>query len=332
MSQKFPLDISDVYGSVKTLPDQCRHAWEEVEKITLPADYRDVNKIVMAGMGGSGLAARVVESLNLLPHPLTRINDYNLPSWVDQQTLVICSSYSGNTEETVSNLTQALDKKAKVIVVAAAGKLLEISRDKNLPFYQIVPKFNPSNQPRMAIGYSIVGQLALLCRAGLLSLKKEDFVFTPVDETEAENFSAKLVNKQIVFVTAGHLTGAFHVVKNQLNENAKTIGFREDLPELNHHLMEGLRFPESNKNLIFWFALSNLFSEKMKKRLKLTEEVVSKNGVATINHELQTTSQIAQVFELIQFGAMTIFHLTMRNGIDPAPIPWVDYFKQKLLE
>src|SRR3972149_2629074 len=170
------LDTQNVYGSVLALPDQCLHAWEEANKVEIPEDYKNVENIVMCGMGGSGLGARVIESLyfSKLSKPLTRVNDYHLPPYVTEKSLVFVSSYSGNTEETVQNLNEALEKKAKIIVVGAGGKLIDIARENGLPFYQIVPTYNPSNQPRMAIGYSIVGQLVLASKAGLLDIKKEE--------------------------------------------------------------------------------------------------------------------------------------------------------------
>ncbi len=342
------LDKSNLLGSVEALPDQCLHAWEEASKVKIPENYRKVEKLVMTGMGGSGLGARVIESVfqSQLKIPLTRINNYALPPFVDHQTLVICSSYSGSTEEVVENVKQALAKKAKIMVVATGGPVIKLALKHRIPYYQIRPTYNPSQQPRMAIGYSIIGQLALANLAGIIKLtdkkiKKVVVVMRQtqqplkIDVIEAENPAKKLARKMlgkiIAFAAARHLSGPIHVVKNQLNENAKTFASRFDVPELNHHLMEGLRFPKKNQdNLFFFLANSKLYHPRIQERMVLTEEVIGKNKVPTYLWQATAKSRLDQAFELIQFGAYVNFYLSMLYGIDPAPIPWVDYFKAKL--
>ena len=342
------IDKSNVLGSVEALPDQCLHAWEEASKVKVPENFRKVEKLVMTGMGGSGLGARVIESVfqNQLKIPLTRVNNYALPPFVDQQTLVICSSYSGSTEEVVENVKQALAKKAKTMVVATGGPVIKLALKYHLPYYQIRPTYNPSQQPRMAVGYSIIGQLALANRAGIIKLtdkkvKKVVLVMRQtqqplkIDIAEAKNLAKKLAkkmyNKMIAYAAARHLSGPIHVVKNQLNENAKTFAARFDIPELNHHLMEGLRFPKKNQdNLFFFLANSKLYHPRIQERMVLTQEVIEKNKVPVYLWQATAKSRLEQAFELIQFGAFVNFYLSMLYGIDPAPIPWVDYFKAKL--
>jgi len=292
----------------------------------------------MAGMGGSLLGAKIIESVfgKDLAYPLLLVNDYNLPGWVDEKTLVICSSYSGTTEETLSNAEQALSKKAKLMIITSGGKLLDLAKANQLPCYQINPVYNPSQQPRMAVGYSVIGQLVLCQKVGLLNLTSAAIAelietMKQVKPEAAETLAKQLVKKQVIFTAAGHLTGPVHTVKNQMNENAKHLSHRHDLPELNHHLMEGLRFPETNPaTVMFWFIDSPLYSDRMRQRLKLTQEVLAKNNLTSVVWQATAKTKLAQAFELIQFGAYVNFYLSQLHGIDPAPIPWVNYFKQKL--
>jgi len=144
------LDKSDVYGSVVALPKQCEHAWEDTKDMVVPIDYKNINNIVMAGMGGSGLAARVIEGVYglKLPCPLIRINDYDLPAWVNEKTLVICSAFSGTTEEPLEILRQALEKKAKVMTIGAGATIIEIAQKEKIPYYKINPVYNPSKNGR----------------------------------------------------------------------------------------------------------------------------------------------------------------------------------------
>lgn len=334
-----PWDKSNVFGSVTALPEQIRHAWEEAQKVTVPGEYRRINKAVMAGMGGSLLGARVIDSVYgaEFPCPLVLVNDYRLPAWVDEKTLIICSSYSGSTEETLSNAREALAKKAKLMVIAAGGELGQIAQANNLPYYQIIPKYNLSNQPRMAIGYSLIGGLVLCQKAGLIPVNQTEIdqviaAMKTVRAGEAETFAAKMIDKQLIIVAAGHLTGPVHTVKNQINENAKHLAHRHDLPELNHHLMEGLQFPKANpETTLFWFIGSDLYSPRIRKRLQLTREVVAKNHLQVLSLKVNSGTKLAQAFELIQFGAYAGFYLSQLHRLDPADIPWVDYFKQQLL-
>jgi len=342
------LDKSHVLGSVEALPLQCQHAWEEANKVVVPNDYQNIDALVMTGMGGSGLGARLTESIYGpdLRVPLVRVNDYGLPGFVNEQTLVVCSSYSGSTEETISNAQQAINRKAKWLAVATGGQLLAMARQAGVPYYQIQPTYNPSNQPRMAIGYSVISQLVLAHKCGVINLSEKELVAAietmrqlqknlkvevPQAQNPAKQLAKKVYHKILVYVAGCHLTGAMHTIKNQLNENAKTFAAGFDIPELNHHLMEGLKHPLTNQqDLFFFIAQSDLYPERIKKRVVLTQDVVQQQGIETFLWQPQSQSKLSQAFELIQFGAYVNFYLSMLYGIDPAPIPWVDYFKKKL--
>lgn len=342
------LDKSNVYGSVEELSKQCLHAWEETKNLIIPSSYHNVNKILMTGMGGSGLGARIIESVygNNLKFPLARLNDYDLPGWVDEQTLVICSSFSGTTEETVENASQAQEKGAKWMAVGAGGTLIELAKKNNVPYYQIVPTYNPSKQPRLAIGYQVVGQLTMVSKTGIIDFNEKEVktvvaemqkmidelkLSTPTNKNPAKQVAQKLYEKKVIFVAARHLIAAAHTAKNQMNENAKHFSAIYDLPELNHHLMEGLRFPSSNqKDLVFVFVTSKLYPKRIQQRFEITEEIVKKNKIQTVMWEAKSQDFLSQAFEFIQFFGYVNFYLSMLNNLDPAPIPWVDYFKTKL--
>lgn len=342
------LDEKDVLSSIDTLSDQCLHAWEDGQAIEVPDSYRNVNKIVMCGMGGSGLGARVIESVygSEIKIPLIRINDYNLPQYVDEETLVICSSYSGETEETINNCKQAIDKNAKWMAIGSGNSLIRMAEEAGVPFYKIDPKFNPSNQPRMAIGYSVIGQLVLTSKAGVIDFKKEDLerivevmkdvsaknnVNVPTTGNEAKKIANLMKDRITFYVSAEHLTGAMHVVNNQANENAKHFTTDFVIPELNHHLMEGLGHPGKDYAKMFaLFANSSLYSEKISKRFAITEEVCRKQGIEVYEYKAAGKDKITQSFELIQLGAYADFYLSMLYNQNPAPIPWVDYFKERL--
>lgn len=342
------IDVSNVLGSVEELGKQCRHAWEEAGKVVVPDSYREVDNVVMCGMGGSGLGARVIDSVysEQLRFPLIQIHEYHLPGFVNQKTLVICSSYSGETEETVANAKEAIARKAKWMAIGTGNRLIDLAKNHGVPFYQIVPKFNPSNQPRMAVGYSIVGQMGLAAKAGVISVSEEEIgeaiaamdkvqdgsrVEIEIEKNIAKQIAVKMKGKIVIFVAAEHLVGAVHTVNNQQNENAKNFCVDVQVPELNHHLMEGLKHPLTNpKNLLFVFVNSGLYPERVRQRLLLTKEVVEKNEVEAVVLQMAGAAKLSQAFELIQLGGFANFYLSILYGQNPAPIQWVDYFKERL--
>ncbi|HLE48662.1 MAG TPA: SIS domain-containing protein [Patescibacteria group bacterium] len=340
-------DPKNLYASVEDLSKQVEHAWEDAGKVEVPESYKDIKNIIMCGMGGSGLGARVIESVyfDKLKCPLVRVNDYNLPPYCSENSLVICSSYSGETEETIQNAGEAIQKNAKWMVVAKGGKLIDMAKEHHVPYYQIDPKFNTSQQPRMAIGYSVIGQMVLAYKSGLIDLTNDDLksVTNAMEEVKRVNnkevvisnasieLSNKIKDKIVIFVSAKHLVGASHVVNNQQNENSKNLCFDVSVPELNHHLMEGLVHPFGNaENVVFIFFESDLYPERIQKRMSITQNVVRKNDIEFQVFKPKSANFLSQAFEVIQFGAYLDFYLSMQYEQDPTPIPWVDYFKVQL--
>lgn len=340
------LDLNHVLTSIEMLPEQIKDAWQQTAYQDNRAYVDGVDHIIVAGMGGSNLGAHVVKAISkqYLKVPLEIVNDYHLPAYSNTKTLVILSSYSGTTEETLSAAVEAEASGAKIAVITAGGPLAELAKEKHYPSYIIDPTFNPSGQPRMAIGYAIVGQLGLLKSFGLINCDNFDieaaaaFLKTKSEKLSPEagdNLPKQLattgVEKIIYLVSAEHLTGSTHVFNNQLNENAKHLTVELQLPELNHHYMEGLPHPEAAKQqCVFWFVASKRYSEKLQLRVRLTQDVVTKNGYPSQLIELESSDPFIQALELIQLGAYTNFYLAMLHNINPAPIPWVDYFKDQL--
>lgn len=342
------LDQENVLGSIEQLPEQIEQVWAERDTIHVhPEGYADLHNIVVSGMGGSSLGAHVIKTLykESLKYPLEIVRDYTLPSYVDKHTLVVLSSYSGSTEETLASAQDAKKRGAKIAVISAGGKLHEFAQREHAPEYLIDPKHNPSNQPRMAIGYSVFAQLALFAKLGLIKITDAEIKgvtallrhnakgLAPetVDSNTAKFLAYTGVDKIITIVSAEHLEGAAHVFNNQLNENAKNFTVQHVLPEMDHHALEGLQFPKvTRQEVVFFLLLSSLYHSRTVKRFPLTLDVIEQNDMhGQLIHAIATT-KLEQVWEIIQLGAYTNFYLAMLNGINPAPIPWVDYFKEQL--
>jgi glucose/mannose-6-phosphate isomerase len=342
------LDSKNLSGSILALSDQIRQVAKEKDKITIPDAYKSVSNIVVAGMGGSALGPEIIRHLfaDRIKVPITIVRDYFLPAFVDQNTLLILSSYSGNTEETLTAGQEGLKRGAKIVGIASGGKLEEFLKANNLPGYIFQPCFNPSGQPRIGLGYSIFGILAILTQAGLLDISDSEIeaVIQTIKlandkfnlevskfENLAKKMAEKIQDKIPIVVGAEFLAGNVHTIANQINENAKTLSTWFLLPEANHHLFEGLANPESNsKNLIFLFLNSNLYSSKIQKRVEITKEIIGKNSIEFLEFKPESGSKIEQSFEVLVFGSWLSFYLAILNNLDPTLIPWVDYLKGRL--
>lgn len=342
------LDTGSVLTSIEKLGAQVRQAWREVKKGGVPASCPLAKNVIISGMGGSALGGRIVDSLlaDRARVPIEVVTEYNLPNYVNKDTLVILSSYSGNTEETLATAKEALNRGAIVYGVTTGGKLAEFLSENGFESYIYTPTENPSDQPRMGLGYSIASVLAVLSKCEFINLldsemeeavsEAEQFITdygASVSENEnvAKRLAFKLKGKVPVIIASEHLMGSAHTFKNQLNENAKTFGLIFDIPELNHHLMEGLKNPYEIKDILhFLFFESEHYSKRVKVRYPITKEVVTKNGISHDSYQLRSSKKIIEIFELLVLSSYVSFYLAMLYGINPTPIPWVDYFKKEL--
>ncbi len=340
------IDKTNLLGSVEALPDQIIDTLAQTSSLQVPDSYGSVKNVVVSGMGGSVLASHLIKNLykSDLKVPFDVFSHYDLPGYVNEDTLVILASYSGTTEETLEAAKQATERKAKIMVITGGGKLYDLAVTNHWPVYKIDPQYNPCNQPRLAIGYAVVGQLMLLAAAKLIpspatlmpqivaSLKEQVSQLGPEGSSDLAKLMAYAAyDKHIVFVAAEHLIGAAHVMNNQVNENAKSLTSEWHLPEFNHHYMEALSFPKlAKETTIFLFFNSALYHERIQKRVLLTKSLVEQKGYETQMILATTATKIEQVFEAIQIGEFVAAYLPVLYGIDPSAIPNVDWFKSEM--
>ena len=345
LEQMKKIDTSGMLETVQSLEQQSRHAWENTRLLKVPKSYRKAQRVAVFGMGGSALGAHVVKTLfaDQLSATFEIINDYTIPTWIDKETFVILSSYSGTTEETVTVAEQIHNKTDKVAVIATGGRLQQLAQKNNWPAYIIDPKFNLSGQPRMAVGYSVVGQIGLLERAGLLTVSDTEMekacaaiahctaALTPDQENAAKEIARAVKGKIPLFIGSDFLAGNMHTFSNQINESAKNFSTYFLIPELNHHLLEGLENPkELISKFVMIFFPSQYYHSRVEMRYEITREVAEKNGLGTYTYHPHGESRIEQSFEILTLGGHAAFYLAMLSGINPTPIPWVDYFKDQL--
>lgn len=333
------IDKKNVYTSVGELAKQYKQAWKESQEIHFPKDYKKAHNIVLCGMGGSAYAAYFIKALfgNSLSVPFELVNDDSLPAYVNENTLVMLSSYSGSTDETISCAREALARKAKITAVSSGSKLAAFMKNHNFPAYLFNPLYNPAGQPRLGQGYMIAGHIGILTKIGLISLSNNeannaiDFLESNNKSIEliAKNTASKFTEKIPVIVASAHLAGNAHTLRNQFNETAKNFSAYSLIPELNHHLMEGLLHPKE-RVLKFLFLKSSFYSPIIQKKLELTREVVAKNNIDAVEIEVLGDTPFAQTLYALSFGGYLTFYLAIIYNQDPSVIPWVDYFKEKL--
>lgn len=333
------LDPKDVLGSTEKFIDQCQQIWQNAYLLNFPQDFRVCQNIVFCGMGGSAYGGYVINSLfkDQLKNPIISNNDYHLPGFATSNTLAILSSYSGSTEEVLSCYHEAQEKGLKITGITTGGELAQNFGDNNIPALIFDPKFNPSAQPRLGTGYMVLGTIALLNKLGILKLSDEE-VNGAVSELEQAQEDikkqAKVLAQKIygfipVIISCEFLAGNAYILRNQFNETAKTFATFSILPELNHHLMEGLKNPEYKK-LFVLFLSSDLYSDKLKKRVELTKDVIEKNGVGFDEYKAFGSSKLSQMLNVLLFGGYVSLYLAYLYNQDPSVVPWVDYFKKQL--
>ena len=342
------LDESNALGSIEQLGSQVQQIWEEAKKLAVDSSYRDVTNVVVAGMGGSSLGTHVIQAVfkEELGVPVIIAPDYTVPNFVNEKTLVIASSYSGTTEETLAAVADAKKKGAKIAGITSGGPLADFLRENGYPALVFDPVYNPCGVPRMALGYSIFGQVALLAQAGILNVTDDDYKAVmetiakahltygadiPQEKNPAKLLAFEMKERLPVLTVAEHLEGVAHVFANQINETSKNFSEYRVIPELNHHLMEGLQFPKDNPDHHLWLmVLSPLYNPSNIKRMKLTEQVLEKHEIECREFMATAPTKLTQAFELITFGSYASFYLAMLNNLNPSPTPWVDWFKGEL--
>ena len=351
-SQLKEKDTYSIAESIEQLPQQIRQVLADSDLIKIPGGYERVNKVVINGMGGSNIGAYILkyalaDRFNI---PIEICPGYGVPAYVDEHTLYVLSSYSGNTEEVLSVYKKVKERNAGILGITAGGdsrgKLEQLMVDEDIPGFIFTPQYNVSGQPRMGLGYSVFGILFLLQKCGLLSIDNTEIrdiihyleeggkglsIDIPTEKNQAKSLAEEMTGKQPILVGAEFLIGNLHAFRNQICENSKNFSCYLTLPDLDHFLLESLENPSSNKeHLSFLFIDSDLYTDRVQRRSEITRQTVEKNGIQVLNHHMKGKDKLHQAAELLQLGSWISFYLGMKNEVDPGAIPWVDWFKKQL--
>ncbi|OGN93004.1 MAG: bifunctional phosphoglucose/phosphomannose isomerase [Chloroflexi bacterium RBG_13_50_10] len=338
------LNPENMRGHLHGLPQQCRTAWHKANDFKLPKDYANIDKVVILGMGGSAIGGDLVRSLfSSKKKPIIFVSrDYDLPAFVDVRTLVIASSYSGNTEETLSAFSQALQKKCKRLAMTTGGRLKELAEDAKVPVFLI----DYVAQPRAAVGYGFMSLIAFLQKLGHLEDKTAEVEAmiqdiekllgelketVPTSSNRAKQLAAKLHGKIAVIYGAGILSEVAHRWKTQINENSKSWAFYDIFPELNHNAVVGYQFPPelASKMYVVLLRCPSLHP-RMLIRYQATSELLKQSGISHETIDSQGKGELSQMMNLIYLGDWVSYYLAILNEIDPTPVKAIDYLKKRL--
>jgi len=326
------------------MPQLCQQAWQMAMNFNLPKDYPEVSKLVILGMGGSAIGGNLVSNLvaSEAKLPILVHRDYNLPAFIDSKTLVIASSYSGMTEETLSSFEQALETESKKLVITTGGKLKIMAEERNVPVFS----FDYKAQPRAALAFSFLPILGFLQRLGFISDKSADVTETVevlqklsrrinegalLSQNPAKQLANRLYEHLPIIYGAGIVSEVAHRWKTQLNENSKAWAFYEVSPELNHNAVVGYQFPPELANKIVVVLLRSAW---LPRRIQLGYQVTCRLlDQAKVSYQIvdgEGTSPLSQIMSLVLFGDYVSYYLAILYKIDPSPVKAIDYLKEQL--
>ena len=340
------IDKSNMFKSIFDFPDQIDDALEIGKLISLKNDYADIKNIVVAGMGGSAIGGDIAKLLskNELSIPLIISRNYHLPNWVNAETLVICCSYSGNTEETLSSFNDALISNAKIIGISTGGELSLKIKDRSLDLIEIPAGL----QPRAALALSFIPILCLFKNLGIvpsgtvLRLKASiDYLKGLRDEYSQEldlNYSyslAKKIYKTIPIIYGENQSTAAIAVrwKGQLCENGKMLSYHSELPEMNHNEIVGW---ENNIKKMAGLSAIWLRDESDNPRtlirqdstIEIIKNLPSNNEIVKVDGK----NTIERYLGLIHLGDWVSFWCAILHDTDPTPVKKIDELKAILSE
>lgn len=334
-------DQADALGIAAKAGDWLRHEFT----IEREPHFDHVYNVVLAGMGGSGWPAQFIKTWPTLPEPFEIVGNYSLPAYVDEDTLVIVDSYSGNTEETISALEDALARKAQIAVIAQGGKLQELAAEKNLPFI----KLPNAAQPRYAALVNYRAILTVLAAAGLVKAdevfpeltKTGDFLdkavqawvpTVPTKDNPAKQLAQELLGKSIVVYGGPHMYPAAHKWKIGFNEDAKQVAWDNQIPEFSHNEFIGWSEQPVDKPYAIIELRSNLEHPRVQKRFEVTDRMLSGMWPEPIVIQCEGDTIVEQMFWAVAMGSFVSQYLALLNGFNPSPVGLVEKFKKALDE
>ncbi len=340
----FAVDASNMFELLKEFPAQVKAAVTIGKSAALTLNTRGIENVVLCGLGGSAIGGDLLRSLvaDELKVPFLINRHYTLPAFVGRTSLVIVSSYSGNTEETLAAHREAQRRKARIISISSDGETEKLARKARSPFIE-VPGGLP---PRAALGYSFFPLLLALTRLRLIP-NKSSAIRETLDLLEKKSVEYgnpdRAANRalQLAEQLRGHLvviyssTERFDAVntrwRGQMAENGKSLAFGHVLPEMNHNEIVGWKvLKEQMRDMRVVFLRDGGDHKRVQQRMAITQQIIQEHGALITEVTSEGTSLLARVFSLVYLGDWVSYYLAILNGEDPTPVKAIDHLKQEL--
>ncbi len=327
--------MMDVF--IKEFPKQLKEAVAIGEKAKLTKHSEPIQNIVVLGMGGSGIGGDFAASFirNYSTAPLASSKGYQIPAYVSKNSLVIASSYSGNTEETLEAFEQAVKKGSKIVCLTSGGKLLERAKELGLDYIQVP---NTGQPPRACLGYSFVQQLVILkffgfarpncieeVKKGIANLENAQETL----HTAAKKAAKKMHGKFPVIYSTDRMEPVGLRFRQQLNENTKILCVHHVIPEMNHNELVGWRHQEGEFVAIFFHSADDLNRNKI--RMETCKEIITQYA-DVIDFSCVGDSLIEQALYGVHYGDWISYEMAVLRDMDPVEVKAIDFLKHKLAE
>ena len=320
-------------------------AEEIVQAANIHLDNKRITNILFLGMGASAIPGDLLNDVLFteLKVPLSVFRGYSVPAFCNQNSLIIASSYSGNTEETISAVLSAKDTGAQFIILASGGKLAELANKNNWPLLKI-PAGYP---PRQALGFKFFTLYHILGQAGLSKNYQKDttdlkhFIQNEIAKHDSYKHDGHILAQElaktihlkipVIYSSAPHLNTVSKRWQNQLHENSKSLAFCNVLPEMNHNEIVGWEMEsELRSSLVAVFLENESVHPRIKERIELSKSIIKEHGAEVVDIYSSGESNMEKVFSLIILGDWVSYYLALLNRKDPHIIKNIDFLKQEL--
>lgn len=321
---------------VERYPDQLKEALEIGENATIHQHNKEINKIYLAGLGGSGIGGNFVAEFvrDECSVPFLIGKGYSTPAYLDENTLAIVSSYSGNTEETLTAFDSILASGAKIVIISSGGKLIAKAKELGLD-YIAVPDDWPS--PRACLGYSFVQQLFILNKLGLIGRSQIDQIKSSINllkfdqddiKEKAASIAKKLHNKIPIIYTTDRMEAVAVRFRQQINENSKMLCWHHVIPEMNHNELVG--WTDKNEDLAVIYFRNKDDYKRNAIRMDINKEIISKYTSTIIEVYSKGSSLVERAMYFVHLGDFISCYLADLHGVDPIEVNVINYLKGEL--
>lgn len=321
---------------IERFPAQLEEALQKATDTHINKHNAPYRSVFISGLGGSGIGGNFVQELvrSECKLPIVVSKGYHAPRWVNKHTLAICSSYSGNTEETLSTFEQLLGTGAKIVCIASGGKLIELAKQHGLDYIQLTGGWS---SPRACMGYSIVAQLSVLRSTKLITGKIFNQVAAAArlltkDQADirkkAEKLAKNIGQRTPVIYVADHAEAVAVRWRQQINENAKMLCWHHVLPEMNHNELVGWK--DQRPDIVTLWLRNKDDYQRTAIRTDITKGIT--DGLTKSSFEIWSKGKsfAEKAFYLVHLGDWLSWYLSQERGMDAVEIKVIDYLKNEL--